>query len=435
MLHHRSPGQRTSNGQAPGSPLIDVRQVVKTYSSASGSFTALKGVSLQVQAGEFVAVVGKSGSGKSTLINLIAGIDRPSSGEVDIAGTSVHALSQEQLAIWRGRNVGVVFQFFQLLPTLTVAENVILPMDFCNTYPVRERRPRALALLSRVGIAEQADKLPSALSGGQQQRAAIARALANDPALAPAWQEREGYAYITPATLAWLGETGLLGELKIVVSGSPYDQATVEHTTRDLGVWLQQQGRTVRELQIPPAGQHPHQGQMTSALTMLLSFSLLALLLSAILVATMIAGLLAQQIRQIGAMKTIGARTRQIAIMYVVLILLLSGAALALAMAPGVVVGRTFARTVADLLNFTIINDAIPAWVFAVEAAAGLLVPLLVAAYPIARTSRSTVYEAISDYGVSTAAAGGSGIVARLSALLGLNSTLLLALRNTFRRC
>jgi len=183
MLHHRSPGQRTSNGQAPGSPLIDVRQVVKTYSSASGSFTALKGVSLQVQAGEFVAVVGKSGSGKSTLINLIAGIDRPSSGEVDIAGTSVHALSQEQLAIWRGRNVGVVFQFFQLLPTLTVAENVVLPMDFCNTYPVRERRPRALELLERVGIAEQADKLPSALSGGQQQRAAIARALANDPSL------------------------------------------------------------------------------------------------------------------------------------------------------------------------------------------------------------------------------------------------------------
>jgi len=182
MLHHSS-YQCSSHGQAPGAPLIDVRQVVKSYTTPSGSFTALKGVSLQVQAGEFVAVVGKSGSGKSTLVNLIAGIDRPSSGEVFIAGTPVHALSQEQLAIWRGRNVGVVFQFFQLLPTLTVAENVVLPMDFCNTYPVRERRPRALALLSRVGIAEQADKLPSALSGGQQQRAAIARALANDPSL------------------------------------------------------------------------------------------------------------------------------------------------------------------------------------------------------------------------------------------------------------
>jgi len=183
MVDYRSPHPRPSNGRAPGTALIDVRQVAKTYSSASGAFTALNGVSLQVQAGEFVAVVGKSGSGKSTLINLIAGIDRPTSGEVDIAGTPVHALSQEQLAIWRGRNVGVVFQFFQLLPTLTVAENVVLPMDFCNTYPVRERRPRALALLSRVGIAEQADKLPSALSGGQQQRAAIARALANDPSL------------------------------------------------------------------------------------------------------------------------------------------------------------------------------------------------------------------------------------------------------------
>jgi putative ABC transport system ATP-binding protein len=183
MIHHHSRRPRPSSGHAPGGPLIDVRQVVKSYTTPSGSFTALKGVSLEVQAGEFVAVVGKSGSGKSTLINLIAGIDRPTSGEVDIAGTPVHALSQEQLAIWRGRNVGVVFQFFQLLPTLTVAENVVLPMDFCNTYPVRERRPRALALLERVGIAEQADKLPSALSGGQQQRAAIARALANDPSL------------------------------------------------------------------------------------------------------------------------------------------------------------------------------------------------------------------------------------------------------------
>jgi energy-coupling factor transporter ATP-binding protein EcfA2 len=212
--------------------------VVKSYTTPSGSFTALKGTSLQAQAGEFVAIVGKSGSGKSTLINLTAGIDRPSSGAIDNAGTPVHNGAPQAVAI-----SGVVY----------------------------------------------------------------------DPSLAPAWQEREGYAYITPATLTRLGEPGTLGELKIVVAGAPYDQTTVDRTTRELGAWLRQQGHAVRELQIPPAGMHPHQNQMTWALLMLLSLSLLALMLSAILVATVIAGLLAQQIRQIGAMKTIGARTRQIA--------------------------------------------------------------------------------------------------------------------------
>ena len=138
---------------------------------------------MQADAGEFVAVVGKSGSGKSTLINMITGIDTPTSGEVFVASAPVHELDQEQLAVWRGRNVGIVFQFFQLLPTLTVAENIVLPMDFCNTFPVNERRVRAISLLEKVGIAEQADKLPADLSGGQQQRAAIARALANDPPL------------------------------------------------------------------------------------------------------------------------------------------------------------------------------------------------------------------------------------------------------------
>lgn len=164
-------------------PLIELRKVSKAYDVAAGKFLALKEVDMQANAGEFVAVVGKSGSGKSTLINMITGIDTPTSGEVFVASTAVHAMDQEQLAIWRGRHVGVVFQFFQLLPTLTVAENVILPMDFCNTFPVNERRERAISLLEKVGIAEQADKLPSDLSGGQQQRAAIARALANDPPL------------------------------------------------------------------------------------------------------------------------------------------------------------------------------------------------------------------------------------------------------------
>ena len=164
-------------------PLIKLRKVSKAYDVAAGKFLALRDVTMQAEAGEFVAVVGKSGSGKSTLINMITGIDTPTSGEVFVADTAVHAMDQEQLAVWRGRNVGVVFQFFQLLPTLTVAENIALPMDFCNTYPVSERRGRAISLLEKVGIAEQADKLPADLSGGQQQRAAIARALANDPPL------------------------------------------------------------------------------------------------------------------------------------------------------------------------------------------------------------------------------------------------------------
>src|SRR6266496_6114368 len=162
-------------------PIIDLQQVVKTYESASQPFTALREVSLQIQAGEFVAVVGKSGSGKTTLLNLLAGIDRPTSGVVSVAGSRLHALSESALAEWRGRTVGLVFQFFQLLPTLTVAENVILAMDFVATVPKSRRRDRAWDLLSRVGIEDQANKLPATLSGGQQQRAAIARALANDP--------------------------------------------------------------------------------------------------------------------------------------------------------------------------------------------------------------------------------------------------------------
>lgn len=164
-------------------PLIELNKVSKAYDVAAGKFLALKEVDMQASAGEFVAVVGKSGSGKSTLINMITGIDTPTSGEVFVAETPVHTMDQEQLAVWRGRNVGIVFQFFQLLPTLTIAENIILPMDFCNTFPVNERRARATSLLEKVGIAEQADKLPADLSGGQQQRAAIARAMANDPPL------------------------------------------------------------------------------------------------------------------------------------------------------------------------------------------------------------------------------------------------------------
>src|SRR5215208_8546750 len=161
--------------------LIDMRQIVKTYQSAAGSFTALKSVDLKIDQGEFVAIIGKSGSGKSTLINMITGIDRPTSGEVLVGDTAVHTLSEGKMAEWRGRNLGIIFQFFQLLPTLSIVENVMLPMDFCDMYAPRERRDRAMHLLSLVEMDAQAHKLPSAVSGGQQQRVAIARALANDP--------------------------------------------------------------------------------------------------------------------------------------------------------------------------------------------------------------------------------------------------------------
>jgi putative ABC transport system ATP-binding protein len=161
--------------------IVDLRDVTKTYRTPAGPFTALDRVTLRARPGEYLAVVGKSGSGKSTLLNMIAGIDRPTAGDIRVAGSRLNGLSESSLAAWRGNNVGIVFQFFQLLPTLTVAENVVLPMDFCASYPARERGMRALALLDRVGIADQADKLPATLSGGQQQRAAIARALANGP--------------------------------------------------------------------------------------------------------------------------------------------------------------------------------------------------------------------------------------------------------------
>ncbi len=163
--------------------LIDLRDVTKTYESEAGPCQALKGITLQVHSGEFIAVVGKSGSGKSTLINLITGIDRPTSGELWVAGSPIHKMNEGEMAVWRGRSVGVVFQFFQLLPTLTVVENVMLPMDLSRSIRFGEREKRAMRLLDAVEISDQARKLPANISGGQQQRVAIARALANDPPL------------------------------------------------------------------------------------------------------------------------------------------------------------------------------------------------------------------------------------------------------------
>src|SRR5512145_1123565 len=170
------------NGNGNGSrPIIDLHEVQKYYKTAVGDFHALKSVDLEITPGEFVSVIGKSGSGKSTLLNMITGIDRPTTGDVYVNGTAVHKLNENRMARWRGINLGIVFQFFQLLPTISVIENIMLPMDFCRTYPMREREKRALSLLEMVELGDHAYKLPTALSGGQQQRVAIARALANDP--------------------------------------------------------------------------------------------------------------------------------------------------------------------------------------------------------------------------------------------------------------
>ena len=164
-------------------PLIDVQNVVKSFPLGDGQITILKGISFQVQASEFVSIVGPSGNGKSTLLNMITGIDRPTDGDVVVLNRSLNQMSENKLALWRRHHVGIIFQFFQMIPPLSLVENVILPMELANKYSRKERKERALYLLERVGLADQADKLPNAVSGGQQQRAGIARAVANDPPL------------------------------------------------------------------------------------------------------------------------------------------------------------------------------------------------------------------------------------------------------------
>jgi len=199
--------------------VIELRGVAKTFTTPAGTFPALRGVDLDIVSGESVAVVGRSGSGKSTLLHMVGAIDRPSEGSVRVGDAALEKLSPDALARWRGRNVGIVFQFFQLLPTLTVAENVMLPMDFAAAIPAAERRPRALELLDRVGIRDQADKLPATLSGGQQQRAAIARALANDPPLILADEPTGNLDTATAAEIFGLfGELAATGKTVVIVT-------------------------------------------------------------------------------------------------------------------------------------------------------------------------------------------------------------------------
>ena len=205
-----------SGNSAAQAPLVELCQVTKTYTDGLVPFTALKGIDLVVERGEFLSIVGKSGSGKSTLLNVLTGIDRPTAGEVRIGQAEVHTLTEEQIALWRGRTVGVIFQFFQLLPTLTAVENVMLPMDYARSLGRRERTERALHLLDRVGLADCAHHLPATLSGGQQQRVAIARALANDPTILAADEPTGNLDSRTAASILSLFED-LVGQRKTIM--------------------------------------------------------------------------------------------------------------------------------------------------------------------------------------------------------------------------
>jgi putative ABC transport system ATP-binding protein len=228
MFGFRSNGSKNSNDE----PLIKLNQVVKTYHGLAGDVVALKGIDLQIQAGEFVAITGKSGSGKTTLINMITGLDRPTSGEIWVAGTAVHKLRPEKAAKWRGQTIGVVFQMFELIPTLSVLHNVTLPMDFANRYSLRQQRRRAMDLLEQVEIAEHAHKLPSEVSGGQQQRVAIARALANDPPVLAADEPTGNLDSVTSNTVIELFEE-LVKQGKTVVLVT-HDQDIARRATRTI---------------------------------------------------------------------------------------------------------------------------------------------------------------------------------------------------------
>ncbi len=199
-----------------GKAIVDLRQVVKTYEGLAGGVSALKGIDLQVKTGEYLTVTGRSGSGKTTLVNMITGLDRTTAGEIWVAGTPVHEMGAERAAKWRGQNVGVVFQFFELLPTLTVLQNVMLPMDFAGRYSIRQRRERAMLLLEQMEISEHAHKLPSAVSGGQQQRVAVARAMANDPPILVADEPTGSLDSVTAQSVVGVLEA-LLEEGKTIV--------------------------------------------------------------------------------------------------------------------------------------------------------------------------------------------------------------------------
>lgn len=229
----RQPMASHGNEHVP-THLIDLQQVVKKYHTPAGDFTALHNVDLQIKAGEFVAIVGKSGSGKSTLINMMTGIDRPTSGSIYIHNQALNEMSEGVMAEWRGRTTGVIFQFFQLLPILSCLENVMLPMDFVGMYTRQERKERALDLLQQVDMVEHATKLPSELSGGQQQRIAIARSLANDPPVLVA-DEPTGNLDSKTADSVFQLFTKLVGQNKTVVMVT-HDDGLANRATRKITI-------------------------------------------------------------------------------------------------------------------------------------------------------------------------------------------------------
>ncbi len=236
------------NAAAPSSPLITLHGVVKEYHTAAGPFRALKGIDLEVAPGEFVGVIGKSGAGKTTLVNMITGVDRITEGEVCVAGTLVHSLDENRLALWRGLNLGVIYQSFHLMPTLSLLDNVLLPMDFCGLYRGRQSVERAYNLLDSVGLEEHIDKLPAAISGGQQQRVAIARALANDPPVIVA-DEPTGRLDSLTAEMIFSIFEGLVRQGKTILMVT-HDHALARRMSRVIELT---DGQIMEELPLPAA--------------------------------------------------------------------------------------------------------------------------------------------------------------------------------------
>ncbi|MEW5852630.1 MAG: ABC transporter permease [Myxococcota bacterium] len=288
-----------------------------------------------------------------------------------------------------------------------------------TAYAVLEARPGDTLLVRTPGGTPQ----PLRISG-----------TVHDQGLAPATMEREGYAYITPATLALLTGSAELDQLKILVADHKQDAASTERTARGVAEWLRAQGRNVQEIQVPPVGKHPHQGQMVAVIMMLLAFSLLALLLSAVLVANTLAAIMARQVREIGVMKAVGASNAQVAGFYTVMVLLLGAASLVVALPVGVFGGQALGALVARMLNFAIQDQHVPVWVLGTVGLAGMLTPLAAASFPVRRASRVSVREAIHDFGVSPQALGSRALELVTRGLPALDAVTMLGLRNAFRR-